>query len=678
VSEGGESSDTALERSRPRRSVARRIGLALALVIATIVGGAVFVFQASLLGAFAQLAIAGQGLQQHLSAAADGLTVGDYEGGTREFEAAQESVELLEASVSAPSVRLLARLQGFDTAVDNWRAATQATDRISTATGELIGLYGDLSGKTGTSKIFQDGAINLALLDAVPNRVIEVQKDLRQARRTLRAIEADTTLAGPLDSIRDQALAEMEPVQVAVDSLVDIAPVLPEALGSSSTRRYLVAIGNQAEMRASFGAPLSLVMVEFDNGQISIPIRGQTSTELFPPLNAPVEWFGPAMNPFFPGNTRNRPFVVTNTHPNLLFSAQEMAASWEGGGYPRVDGIIALDLTAIAAVLEATGPIESGVYGSVDAERLGELLLIEAYEQFGQEETVARQAANQELLDLLLNRLLSGEDLISVAQAIASTAPGRHFQVWMRDLALQELAIQSGVAGIVADPGIGDWSAVYTQNGNQSKVDVFQQRNVLMQVFLEADGGAKVNQIITTTNATPADRPEGPAERIGYETSWIKNAYLIYAPPNARNKRVEYPGDFTVRPFRGHGRDQLGAGWVDDGFGYPLIRVVGWTPPGEDAVITVSYELPPGTFLPGGLPEDVDLSTLNAVEYRVQAEPQALFNDQTLTVQVYPPPGWRVSTYPGMKVQDGAGIVSAVVAGPTRIGVRAVRETGAP
>jgi len=678
VSEGGESSDVVTRAHGPRRSIARSIGAAVALIAATIIGVAVFAFQISLLGAFAQLAIAGQGIQQHLSAAADGLTVGDYEGGTREFEAAQESVERLEASVSAPSVRLLARIPGPDTAVENWRAATAATDRIATATGELIDLYGDLSGKTGTSKIFQDGAINLALLDAVPGRVTAVQKDLRQARRTLRSIQTQTALSQPLDSIRNQALAEMDPVQVAVDSLVDIAPVLPEALGSSSTRRYLVAIGNQAEMRASFGAPLSLVMVEFDNGQISIPIRGQTSTELFPPLNAPVEWFGPAMNPFFPGNTRNRPFVVTNTHPNLLFSAQEMAASWEGGGYPRVDGIIALDLTAIAAVLEATGPIESGVYGSVDAERLGELLLIEAYEQFGQEETLARQAANQELLDSLLNRLLSGEDLISVAQAIASTAPGRHFQVWMRDLALQELAIQSGVSGIVADPGIGDWSAVYTQNGNQSKVDVFQERNVLMQVFLEADGGAKVNQIITTTNATPPTRPEGPPERIGYETSWVKNAYLMYAPPDARNKRVEYPNGFTVRPFRGHGRDQLGAGWVDDGFGYPLIRVVGWTPPGEDAVITVSYELPPGTFVPGGLAEDVELSTLDAVEYRVQAEPQALFNDQTLTVQVYPPPGWRVSTYPGMKVQDGAGIVSAVVAGPTRIGVRAVRETGAP
>lgn len=645
----------------------------LGLIVAVGVGVLVFWFQASLSAGLGQLAAGGFGLQDHLNKAAAGLTSGDYEAGSREQQLARNSVDRLEASTQGSAIALIARIPGLDSAVENWRQSVRAADQITTATGELITLYGDLSGKSGTSKIFQDGAIDLALLDRVPGQVTEVQKNLRQARRTLTAIQTDTVAAQPLDAIRNRALDEMEPVQVAVDALVDIAPFLPQALGSEGPRRYLVAIGNQAEMRASFGAPLSLVMVEFDNGRISIPIRGQTSTELFPPLNAPVQWYGPGMNPFFPGNTRFRPFVVTNTHPNMLFSAQEMAAAWEGGGYPRVDGIIALDLTAIAAVLEATGPIESPVYGSVDADRLGELLLIEAYQQFGQEDALARQAANQQLLDELLTRLLSGEDLITVARAIAGTAPGRHFQVWMRERSLQLLAMRSQVAGVVADPGIGDWAAVYTQNGNQSKVDVFQQRNILKQVFLQPDGSATINQIITTTNATPIDRPEGPPERIGYETSWLKNAYLIYAPPEATNKRVTYPNGFTVRPFKGHSRDQLGGGWVNDGFGYPLLRVVGWTPPGGEAVISITYDMPAGTFVPGDLPENADLTTLDAVEYRVQAEPQALFEDQTLTVQVYPPPGWRVVTYPGMKVEDGAAIVSAVVSGPTRIGVSAVR-----
>ena len=639
--------------------MAKTVAAGVFTAVALAAGAFVFWMQAGLTYSLVSLGAGGLGLQDHLSKAADGLTEGDYAAGNAEYQLAEESTNLLQRSIDSPQVELLTRLPATAVAVENWRLLTQSAQNITGATGDLLSLYGDLSGKSGAQKIFSGGAIDLDRLESVAPRVDGVQRRLEDAEVDLMAIRATSSMTGPLDGARDQALAEMAPVQTALDVLADIAPVLPETLGADGPRRYLIAIGNQAEMRASFGAPLSLVMVEFDDGRISIPIKGQTSTELFPPLNARVNWFGPAFNPFFLGNQRNRPFVVTNTHPNLLFSAQEMAGSWTGGNYPPVDGVIALDLTAIAAVLEATGPIESPVYGTVDADRIGEILLIEAYQEFGQDDALARQEANQQLLDELLSRMLSGDDLINVAQAITSTAPGRHFQVWMRDSRLEQLAVDAGAAGIVMPPEAGDWSAMYTQNGNQSKVDVFQQRNQLVVVNLAEDGSARVSQQLTLTNATPADRPEGPPERIGYETSWVKNAYLMYAPPSARNRQVTYPQGFTVRPFPGHGRRQLGGGWIDDGFGNPLVRVVGWTPPGGQSAITVSYDLPRGTF-----------SLDNALEYRLAAEPQALFIDPTLTVQVTPPAGWGPVVQPGMKVVDGTATVSAVLDRPIELGIR--------
>ena len=649
-----DNSGTAQPRSAKKAAV---IGVITVVVLA--IGGFIFWLQAGLTYALVSLGAGGLGLQDHLSKAADGLTEGDYEAGDAEYRLAQESTALLQRSIDSAQVDLLERSSMTATAVANWRYLTESAQGITDATGELLSLYGDLSGKTGAQKIFSNGAIDLDRLESVTPRVAGVQRQLESAEAALTSIRAETSMTGQLNSARDQALAEMAPVQTALDVLADIAPVLPETLGADGPRRYLIAIGNQAEMRASFGAPLSLIMVEFDDGRISIPIKGQTSTELFPPLNARVNWFGPAFNPFFLGNQRNRPFVVTNTHPNLLFSAQEMAGSWTGGNYPSVDGVVALDLTAIAAVLRATGPIESPVYGTVDADRIGEILLIEAYQEFGQDDALARQAANQQLLDELLNRMLSGDDLINVAQAITSTAPGRHFQVWMRDDRLEQLAINAGAAGIVEPPESGDWSAMYTQNGNQSKVDVFQQRTQLVVVNLAEDGSARVSQQLTLTNATPADRPEGPPERIGYETSWLKNAYIMYAPPSALNRRVTYPQGFTVRPFPGHGRRQLGGGWIDDGFGNPMVRVVGWTPPGGQSAITVSYDLPAGTFA-------ID----NSLEYRLKAEPQALFIDPTLTVQVTPPSGWGPVVQPGMKVVDGTATVSAVLDSPIDLGIR--------
>ena len=634
--------------SRPR--------LLLGGFLILVVGGFVLWLQIGLLYAVASLGFGSFGLQSHLSNAADGLQSGDYAAAQAEFEAAQAATGQLDRSIGVAQVDLIGRIPGLDVAVENWRLSVSAAVDVTDSTGALLALYGDLSGKGGGPKIFSDGAIDLARLVDLPLRVTSISDRLDAASASLSAIRAESAGAAVLARIRDKALKEMKPVRQAVEALEGIAPVLPDALGANGVRRYLVAIGNQAEMRASGGAPLTLVLVEFNEGRISIPIKGPTSTQLFPPLNAPVSWWGPAANPFFPGNPRTAPFVVTNTHPNMLFSAQEMAGAWTGGAYPPVDGVVTLDLTAIAAVLDQTGPMESPAYGAVDGSRLGQILLIDAYQTFGQEGATERQQANQELLNALLDRLLSGDDLVSAAQAIASTAPGRHVQMWMRSPELQRLAMDAGAAGVVDDPGTGDWSAVYTQNGNQSKVDVFQQRNVLVTAQLAEDGSARVTQQMTVTNATPPERPEGPPERVGYETSWLKAAYLMYVPDSAIRYKASYPSSFAVRPFKNH--PQLGRGWVDDGFGHRMIRVVGWTSPGGQNAVSVSYELPAGTF---------SGATPGSLSYRLQAEPQSLWSPSTLTVQVTGPPGFAPVRQAGMDVQDTTATVSAVQAAPVDV-----------
>jgi hypothetical protein len=210
----------------------------------------------------------------------------------------------------------------------------------------------------------------------------------------------------------------------------------------------------------------------------------------------------------------------------------------------------------------------------------------------------------------------------------------------------------------VDDPGTGDWSAVYTQNGNQSKVDVFQQRNVLVTAQLAEDGSARVTQQMTVTNATPTDRPEGPPERIGYETSWLKAAYMMYVPDAATNYSVSYPSGFTVRPFRNH--PQLGKGWVLDGFGHRLIRIVGWTGPGGQNSVSISYQLPPGTFTG---------AQAGTLDYALQAEPQSLFVDSVLTVQVTGPAGWTPVPMQGMLTQGATATVSAVQSAPVNVAI---------
>jgi hypothetical protein len=145
---------------------------------------------------------------------------------------------------------------------------------------------------------------------------------------------------------------------------------------------------------------------------------------------------------------------------------------------------------------------------------------------------------------------------------------------------------------------------------------------------------------------------------------WIKNAYLLYVPGAAREYQVNYPSGFAVRPFKGHSRQQFGQGWVDDGYGNKLIRVVGWTPPGGQAAVGVSYNLPAGTFIN---------ADTGALQYEILADPQGLFIPPTVTVSVNGPGGWSPVRYPGMNVTGQKATVSAVLDKPTKIAVEFTR-----
>jgi hypothetical protein len=94
---------------------------------------------------------------------------------------------------------------------------------------------------------------------------------------------------------------------------------------------------------------------------------------------------------------------------------------------------------------------------------------------------------------------------------------------------------------------------------------------------------------------------------------------------------------------------------VEDGFGHRLIRIVGWTPPGGQSVVSVSYRLPAGTF---------STDDPARLAYRLQAEPQSLWQPSILTVQVTAPVGWVPVAQDGMNVQGSTGTVSAIQSAP--------------
>ena len=169
-------------------------------------------------------------------------------------------------------------------------------------------------------------------------------------------------------------------------SLEGIAPVLPDALGANGVRRYLVAIGNQAEMRAAGGAPLTPGARRVQRGPHLDPDQGPDEHPAVPAAERSRVLVGPGRQPVLPRQPAHGA-VRRDQH------APQHAVLRAGDGR-------CLDRRRLPAgrrrhhpgphrdrrgARRRPAPVESPVYGTVDGARLGQILLIDAYQDFGQE-----------------------------------------------------------------------------------------------------------------------------------------------------------------------------------------------------------------------------------------------------------------------------------------------------
>ena len=143
-------------------------------------------------------------------------------------------------------------------------------------------------------------------------------------------------------------------------------PGLAEALGADGPRRYLVSALNDAEVFGSGGAPLSALVVQADKGTFRVDESGQLESKLSPD-NPSIVWEHEGGPPWYRQGKRY-PFVNSNFHPDFGIASVDMRRAWAALGYPEVDGVITVDMSALASMLAWTGAVTSPGFGRIDAE----------------------------------------------------------------------------------------------------------------------------------------------------------------------------------------------------------------------------------------------------------------------------------------------------------------------
>jgi hypothetical protein len=540
------------------------------------------------------------------------LAAGDVPSARDAQAEAARHVAAATAEADSWPVGVLRRVPVAGSAATDLDHLLTAAGLVVRSSGELVTAYDQVTG--GGAPLLQRGRVDLDRLPALEERLGAAAAPLRAAERELRRVDAELPGLGRVAATRDGTLRDVVPARRALDHAVAVLDRLPAALGADRPMRYLLAISNESELRASGGAPLSVAVLTFDDGAISVSESVQAED-----LPERLTWRGEPGSPFNdPDGRRTDRFANASFHPDFRTAARDLLGAARAAGFPRMSGVVSVDVRAVAEVLRVTGPLDSSAYGQVTAGNVGQKLLVEAYATYKDDQDI-RQGLNDELRDALIVRLLSGQAVVPVMRALGGSTAGRHVQVYTDDPALEDEIVALGAGGAIRDDA-PDLVGVFSQNGNGSKVDVFQRRAVRVDVRLAADGSAEVRQTVQVHNDVPEDRAARRA-RSGYLTGWSRNAYFVYLPGGATDPELSSATQgFAVVPFD----DRT---WADDGRGHRLGRVVGELAPGAEGELTLSYRLPAGTFR----------TASGDLRYAVRALPQPLWSPAELVVSVTGP-----------------------------------------
>jgi hypothetical protein len=549
-----------------------------------------------------------------LMAAVDELRTGDVASARTSVARARRHVDAASDGTQGVGGDIWSRIPFLGTPVADARHLVQALDD-ATAVAEIgVELYPSVAGERVT--LFRRQQIDRKTLDEVIAGADEARGHLASAEESLADVKATTPIVGDtIAAQRDAATARVTP---AADTLTDLQPMLdelPAVLGFEGRRSYLIALLNPAELRYSGGAALSFAPMSWDQGAV---VLGESQTpSATPGLQGQHSWRR------ITGNNFHRPdtSVANSTFaPSWSVSGEELLRAWRAALGKKHDGVLAVDVVALAQLLGATGSVTTPDYGKLTEGNLAETLVGSYDDYYPDAET--QDAANAAVLPAFQERLFEGGQFLAKGRALGEAAAGRHFATYFRDEALQQGFATLGLDGDLAMP-TGDYLAVATQNTNGSKADYWQRRDVSLDVSLSENGSAQNRLDVVVDNDSPPYEFPVPDPRTGYFTRWAGMALAVFLPEGVAVADASL-GDTPFGPKVGNYYDH-------DFVTHPLLLE-----PSSQGRLQMDYTVPAAAEVG----ESGDLT------YRLALDPQGTVIPASTAVTVHLPDGYRVLSPP--------------------------------
>jgi hypothetical protein len=322
-------------------------------------------------------------------------------------------------------------------------------------------------------------------------------------------------LVGPVAELQHKIYAQALRRHGQLNSVSRALALLSDMAGGNGDRRYLIAVANTAEMRGAGGMILSYGVLQSTNGTFTLgdfgPIDDLAITEGVDPsaLKLPSDYLAR-----WDGFEPTRLWRNTTLAPDFQLDAPVMAAMFAAKTGLPVDGVIQIDPSGLAAILEGTGPVEVPTVGSVSADNVVDLTINRAYIDFPNRDQ--RQEISADVAKAAFHALIDGDfgSLRPFGTALFRTAAARHLMFYASSPVIKSQVHFFGADGALPDPAQQDTAILTVQNVSKNKLDYYVDTSLSLSGARPAGRMGSITAVVTVTNSAPngitADYITGP------------------------------------------------------------------------------------------------------------------------------------------------------------------------
>ena len=312
----------------------------------------------------------------------------------------------------------------------------------------------------------------------------------------------------------------------------------PGLVGTDRAKRYLVSFQNSAEARGTGGILGAYALLEFDRGSLKV-IKTGSNEALYGlslkkiPVDVPDEFlklYG------------DNPAILQNSNlsPHFPYGAEIWMGLWKEKFGEDLDGVIAVDPTALSYILRSTGPITLANGEKITSENVVSETLKVAYKRF-EKDNKARKQYLVDIMNAAVAQLTAGKySKIKMAQALRDGIIANRILVYSTDKDAQAKIAKVRLGGYMSLESNNEFRAVI-QNIDAGKLDYYLDRDV--KIESKSCDRLKETQVrvrVTNTLQTGAGLSAYVLTRAdkGKPASLIPGSHrfkvFIYGPTNAK------------------------------------------------------------------------------------------------------------------------------------------------